>query len=61
MIAVEVKSSTDAVSKMQAATFDLLESMGMPVYIWRMARGCESKLVRWDRGDGLIKVGLRAA
>lgn len=60
-IAVEVKSRGDSVSATQAATFTILESCGIPVFIWRRAKGCDHKLVRWNGGDGLIKLGLRSA
>lgn len=60
-IAVEVKSRGDSVSATQAATFTILEASGIPVFIWRRAKGCDHKLVRWNGGDGLIKLGLRSA
>lgn len=53
MIAVEVKSRSDRVSTTQRATFDLLERMGVPVYLWRNSKDGQSKLVRWI--DSVLK------
>lgn len=44
LIGVEVKDR-DMVSPEQAATFDLLETLGLPVYLWR--RG-DDQLTRWN-------------
>jgi hypothetical protein len=58
LIAVEVKSRRDSVSRAQRQTFGLLEAAGIPVYLWRDAKESEGHLVRWEKGLGLIKVGL---
>lgn len=58
LIAVEVKSRTDRISKTQRATFNLLESAGIPVYVWRDVNEGRNVLVRWDQGLGLIKIGM---
>jgi len=58
VIAVEVKSRTDTISKTQRLTFSLLEASGVPVYIWRDSKDSRATLVKWDGGQGLIKIGL---
>ena len=47
LIAVEVKSKTDSLSIEQAQTFNLLESLGLPVYIWKNTERAENRLIRW--------------
>lgn len=47
MIAVEVKGPDDCVSKTQAATFDLLERMNVPVYVWNNTAEGHASLTRW--------------
>lgn len=46
-IAVEVKGPNDAISSTQEATFDLLERMGVPVYIWKNTAEGSGSLSRW--------------
>ena len=58
IVAVEVKSRTDRISKTQHATFNLLESAGIPVYVWRDSNEGRNVLVRWNSGLGLIKIGM---
>lgn len=58
LIAVEVKSRGDQVSKTQRQTFDLLEAAGVQVFLWRDTKESKGTLVRWEGGLGLIKVGL---
>lgn len=58
LIAVEVKSRTDSVSKTQILTFNMLEAAGIPVYIWRDAKESNGALVKWENGLALVKVGL---
>ena len=48
LVAVEVKGPGDSVSKTQAATFSLLESMGVPVYIWKNTAEGQGRLSRWN-------------
>lgn len=50
MICVEVKSRTDAISITQHQTFNLLESIGMKVYIWKNEKGHRGHLTRWRGG-----------
>lgn len=57
LIAVEVKSNSDSVSVSQKMTFDLLESNGIPVYLWRNSKGSKGKLIKWNRGLALHKAG----
>lgn len=52
MIAVEVKGGKDEVSFTQAATFDVLESMGIRVFVWR--DGTDA-LARWARYKPTVK------
>lgn len=47
LIAVEVKSESDSVKAEQAATFTLLEKMGIPVYVWKNVPGRNTRLERW--------------
>jgi hypothetical protein len=47
LIAVEVKGPDDVISKTQAATFSLLESIGVAVYIWRNTTDGSARLCRW--------------
>ena len=47
LIAVEVKSRTDDVSKYQRETFNLLEEAGIPVYLWKNSGEMKSTLKRW--------------
>ena len=58
LIAVEVKSKNDTVSKTQRDTFNLLEASGVKVYLWYDAEGCRGKLVHWEQGLALVKLGL---
>jgi len=46
LLFVEVKGK-DRVSETQAATFEILENHGFPVYIWRNNEDCDSRLERW--------------
>lgn len=56
VIAVEVKSRTDEVSKEQAESFSLLESAGIPVYVWKDRKETRDNLVRWDSGRALSRI-----
>lgn len=51
ILAVEVKSRNDAISAAQFSTFELLETLGVKVYLWRDAPGAEGKLSRWRGGS----------
>lgn len=57
IIAVEVKSRNDTITDSQFNTFELLESLGVKVYLWRDAPGTEGKLPRWR---GTSTVGLHS-
>jgi len=46
-ICVEVKSRDDNIKPLQRATFILLESMGIPVYIWRNDKSERHRLKRF--------------
>jgi hypothetical protein len=56
LIAVEVKSRTDELSPTQIATFTLLESAGIPVYVWKDIRATRNKLIRWSGGKAIEQV-----
>ena len=58
LIAVEVKSRSDSVSKTQRETFNILEAAGVRVYLWRDSKKGRDRLVKWENGIGLAKVGL---
>lgn len=59
LLCVEVKGNKDTVSKEQAQTFTLLESHGIPVYIWKDIQGARENLIRWGNGDRAKKVANR--
>jgi hypothetical protein len=56
LIAVEVKARTDELSQTQIETFTLLESVGIPVYIWKDMKTTRGTLIRWARGRALDRV-----
>ena len=56
LIAVEVKARTDELSQFQIETFTLLESAGIPVYIWKDMKATRSGLIRWAGGKALGRV-----
>jgi len=47
LIAVEVKSGSDRISLEQQATFDLLEQMGIKIFIWKDTKTKADMLLRW--------------
>lgn len=58
LIAVEVKARTDELSKTQVETFTLLESIGIPVYIWKDMKATRGTLIRWSAGKALDRVAV---
>jgi hypothetical protein len=56
LIAVEVKARTDELSQTQIATFTLLESAGIPVYVWKDMKTTRGTLIRWAGGKALGRV-----
>jgi hypothetical protein len=58
LIAVEVKARTDELSQTQIETFTLLESVGIPVYIWKDMKTTRGTLIRWASGKALDRIAV---
>jgi hypothetical protein len=47
LIGVEVKSENDVVSNEQQMTFDMLEAMGVPIFVWKKTGPDDGELIKW--------------